>query len=92
MNPGTYDSVRDEAVVAWIDDATEHARADAQAKLLYCLECVRNELIQMKHEAGLPPDTGSHGLRHACANPLLTKGVHRSGSSPVGAPAGSYRR
>ncbi len=57
MNPGTYDSVRDEAVVAWLDDATEHAHANAQAKLLYCLECVRNELIQMKHEAGLatPP-------------------------------------
>ena len=83
MNPGTCDSVRDEAVVAWLDNATEHAHANAQAKLLYFLECVRNELIQMKHEAGLPPDTGSHGLRHACANPLLTKGVHRSGSSPV---------
>ena len=57
MNPGTYDSVRDEAVVAWLDDATEHARANAQAKLLYCLECVRYELIEMKHEAGLatPP-------------------------------------
>ncbi len=53
MNPEPYDGVLDEAVVAWLDDATEHARADAQAKLLCCLECVRNELIEMKHEAGL---------------------------------------
>jgi hypothetical protein len=55
MNPGTHDSVYDEAVVAWLDNATEHARANAQAKLLYCLECVRSELIQMKHEAGSHP-------------------------------------
>ena len=53
MNPGTHDSVYDEAVVAWLDNATEHARANAQAKLLYCLECVSNELIEMKREAGL---------------------------------------
>ena len=24
MNPGTYDSVHEEAVVAWLDNATEH--------------------------------------------------------------------
>ena len=53
MNPGTHDGVHDEAVFSWLDDATEHARANAQAKLLCCLECVRNELIEMKHEGGL---------------------------------------
>ena len=27
-------------------------------------------------EAGLPPNTGLHALRHTLAIPLLTKGVH----------------
>ena len=53
MNPGTHDGVHDEAVFSWLDDATEHARANAQAKLLCCLECVRSGLIEIKHVAGL---------------------------------------
>ena len=51
MNLDTHEEVHDKAVVAWLDDAIGHARADSQGKILYCLECVRNELIEMKHEA-----------------------------------------
>ncbi|MDP8973223.1 MAG: hypothetical protein M3N45_08600 [Actinomycetota bacterium] len=57
MDLDSLEGAYDETVVAWLDNAIEHARADARAKPLYCLECVRNELIKMKHEAGLatPP-------------------------------------
>ncbi len=49
----SLESVHDEAVVSWAENAMEHARANDQAKLLSYLECVRNELIEMGHEAGL---------------------------------------
>ena len=57
MDLDTLEGAYDETVVAWLDNAIERARADAQSKSVYCLECVRNELIEMKHEAGLatPP-------------------------------------
>ena len=57
MDLDTLEGAYDETVVAWLDNAIERARADAQAKSVYCLECVRNELIEMKHESGLstPP-------------------------------------
>jgi len=57
MDPDTLEGAYDETIVAWLDNAIELARADAQARSVYCLECVRNELIEMKHEAGLatPP-------------------------------------
>lgn len=53
MDLDTLEDAYDETVVAWLDNAIEHARADARARSVYCLECVRNELIEMKHEAGL---------------------------------------
>jgi hypothetical protein len=53
MDLDTHEGAYDETVVAWLDNAIEQARASAQAKSVYCLECVRNELVEMKHEAGL---------------------------------------
>ncbi len=53
MELDTQESVHDEAVVSWLENAMNHARANDQAKLLSYLECVRNELIEMGHEAGL---------------------------------------
>ena len=50
MDLDTHGSVHDEAVVLWLEDSIEHARAQNQGKLLGYLECVRNELTEMKHE------------------------------------------
>ncbi len=49
----SLESVHDEAVASWLENAIEHARAQNQSKLLRYLECVSNELIEMGHEAGL---------------------------------------
>ena len=53
MDLDTHKSVYDEAVVSWLEDSIEHARAQSQGKLLVCLECVRNELTEMRHETEL---------------------------------------
>ena len=50
MDLDTHRSVHDEAVFPWLENAVEHARARNQGKLLICLECVRNELLEMEHE------------------------------------------
>ena len=50
MDLDTHGSVHDEAVVSWLEDSIERARAQNQGKLLGYLECVRNELTEMKHE------------------------------------------
>ncbi len=57
MELDTHKSAYDETVVSWVENAIAHAHDNDQVKLLSCLECVRNELIEMKHEAGLatPP-------------------------------------
>lgn len=53
MDLGTYESAYDGAAVSWLENAMEHARARNQGKLLSCLECVRNELIEMARETRL---------------------------------------
>lgn len=53
MDLDTHKSVYDEGVVSWLENAMEHARANDQVKLLFCLECVSNELTEMRHETGL---------------------------------------
>ena len=50
MELDTHKSVHDEDVTSWLENAVEHARARNQGKLLGYLECVRNELTEMKHE------------------------------------------
>ncbi len=57
MELDTQESVHDEAVVSWAENAMEHARANDQAKLLSYLECVRNELTEMRHETGFATNT-----------------------------------
>ncbi len=49
----SLESVHDEAVASWLENAIEHARAQNQSKLLRYLECVSNELIEMGHETRL---------------------------------------
>lgn len=53
MDLDTYRSVHDEAVASWLKNAIEHARIQNQGKLLGYLECVSNELTEMRHEMGL---------------------------------------
>ena len=53
MHLDTHKSVYDEAVVSWLENAIAHAHDNDQVKLLSCLECVRNELIEMRHETEL---------------------------------------
>ncbi len=53
MELDTHKSVYDEAVVYWVENAIAHAHDNDQVKLLSCLECVRNELIEMRHETEL---------------------------------------
>ncbi len=50
MDLDTHKSAYDGAVVSWLENAIEHAHAQNQGKLLGYLECVRNELTEMKHE------------------------------------------
>ncbi len=52
MDLDTNRSLYDETILSWLENAMEHARANDQATLLSYLECVRNELIEMGHEAG----------------------------------------
>ena len=53
MDLDTHGSVHDEAVVLWLEDSIEHARAQNQGKLLGYLECVSNELAEMRRETRL---------------------------------------
>ena len=53
MDLDTHRSVHDETVVSWLENAMNHARAQNQGKLLTYLECVGNELIEMRHETEL---------------------------------------
>ena len=53
MDLDTHQSGHDEDVVSWLRDAMEHARAQNQSKLLAYLECVSNELTDMRHETEL---------------------------------------
>ncbi len=53
MNLDTHKSAYDETVVSWLENAIVHAHDNDQSKLLSCLECVRNELIEMRHETEL---------------------------------------
>jgi hypothetical protein len=46
----SLESVHDEAVVTWLENAMKHARTNDQGKLLSCLECVGNELAEMRNE------------------------------------------
>ncbi len=50
MELNTHKSVHDEAVASWLENAMEHAQAQNQVKLLGYLECVRDELTEMRHE------------------------------------------
>ena len=54
MELDRHESVYDKTVMSWLDNAMEHAHARNQGKLLACLECVRNELTEMRHETELP--------------------------------------
>ncbi len=53
MESNRHESAYDETVVPWLENAMEHARAQSQGKLLGYLECVRNELTEMRHETEL---------------------------------------
>ena len=53
MELDTHKSLYDEAVASWLENAIEHARARNQGKLLGYLECVSNELTEMRHEMEL---------------------------------------
>ncbi len=52
MDLDTHKSSYEEAVVSWVENAIEHAQAQSQGKLLGYLECVRDELTEMRHETG----------------------------------------
>ncbi len=53
MDLDTHKSAYDETVVSWLENAMNHARVQRQGKLLGYLECVRNELTEMRHETRL---------------------------------------
>ena len=53
MDLDTHKCVYDEAIAYWLENAVEHARARNQGKLLGYLECVSNELTEMRHETEL---------------------------------------
>ncbi len=53
MDLATHESLYDETVVLWLENAVEHARARNQGKPLGYLECVRNELTEMRYETEL---------------------------------------
>ncbi len=50
MESNRHESAYDETVVPWLENAMEHAHTQNQDKLLVYLECVRNELTEMRHE------------------------------------------
>ncbi len=52
MDLDIQESVHEEGVVSWLENAIEHAQAQSQGKLLGYLECVRDELTEMRHETG----------------------------------------
>jgi hypothetical protein len=53
MDLDTHKSAYDETVMSWLENAIVHAHDNDQSKLLSCLECVRNELIEMRQETEL---------------------------------------
>ncbi len=53
MHLDSLESVYDETVVSWLENAIKHAHTQNQDKLLGYLECVSNELTEMRHETGL---------------------------------------
>ncbi len=53
MDLDTHKSAYDETIVSWLENAINHARAQNQGKLLGYLECVSNELTDMRHETEL---------------------------------------
>jgi hypothetical protein len=52
MDLDIQESVHEEGVVSWLENAIEHAQAQSQGKLLGYLECVRDELTEMRYETG----------------------------------------
>ena len=53
MHLDTLESAYDATVASWLENAVKHAHAQNQGKLLAYLECVGNELTEMKHETEL---------------------------------------